>query len=275
MNAIAKESMQPISKTTGPSPRSDRRLLVMVLVAVLALCLMVPDSAHAAPTPDPSQDISITLSSSEQGGLSSALKVLLLLTLLAFAPAIIISLTSFTRIVVVLAFARQALGTQQTPPNQVIIGIALFLTMFTMAPTAAKIHEQAVAPYLGEKIDETQAFEKGLSVLKQFMLKHTRISDLELFYEISKESKPDTAEDIPIRILAPSFVLSELKTAFQMGFCIFIPFLLLDMLISAVLMAMGMMMLPPVLISLPFKLLLFVLVDGWQLLVGSVARGFM
>jgi flagellar biosynthetic protein FliP len=186
----------------------------------------------------------------------------------------LVCVTSFTRIVVVLAFARQAMGTQQTPPNQVIIGIALFLTLFTMGPTAARIHSSAVEPYLAEEITEAEAFSRGVDVLKRFMLHHTRRQDLALFFDIADAARPASATDVPLRILVPAFVVSELKTAFQIGFLIFVPFLLIDLVVSSILMAMGMMMLPPVLIALPFKILLFVLVDGWYLLVGSVARSF-
>ncbi len=239
---------------------------------LLALSLLAPDVLADA---SQSAGVTLTVSAGQGAGqMSVALKIVLLLTVLAFAPAILVSVTSFTRIIVVLSFARQALGTQQTPPNQVLVGIALFLTMFTMAPTAARIQQVAVAPYMNEEINETQAFKLGVDELKRFMLRNTRQDDLRVFYDIAGDDQPTKALDVPLRILVPSFVLSELKTAFEMGFLVFVPFLLIDMVVASILMAMGMMMLPPVLIAMPFKILLFVLVDGWQLLVGSLARSF-
>jgi flagellar biosynthetic protein FliP len=241
----------------------------IVFFVVVLGCLWAPQVV-ANPA-----DMSLTLSSGADGSqMSAALKIVLFLTVLAFAPAILVCMTSFTRIVVVLSFIRQALGTQNTPPNQVMVGIALFLTLFTMAPTASKIHTRAVQPFMDKEISETEAFAAGVDVMKTFLLRHTRQTDLELFYEISAAERPDGPLAIPLRILVPAFVLSELKTAFEMGFLVFVPFLLIDMVIASILMAMGMMMLPPVLIAMPFKILLFVLVDGWHLLIGSLARSF-
>ncbi|MBI4925543.1 MAG: flagellar type III secretion system pore protein FliP [Bdellovibrio sp.] len=204
----------------------------------------------------------------------SVLRIVILLTVLSLAPAILIMMTSFTRIVVVLSFLRQALGTQQMPPNQVIVGLSLFLSLFIMAPTWKAINATAVEPYLNEKIDQKLAFQNAETPLREFMLKQTREKDLELFLSLSKEEKPQTSHDVSTYVLIPSFVISELKTAFQIGFMLYLPFLVLDMVVASVLMAMGMMMLPPVLISLPFKLLLFVLVDGWELIVGSLVKSF-
>ncbi len=242
------------------------------MLAAAAILLMA--GAAAAQVQPSGGDFAVTVTARDGGSMSAALKILLLLTAAAFAPAILISMTSFTRIVVVLSFARHALGTQQAPPNQVLIGLALFLTFFTMGPTIARMDAEAVEPYLAGQISDSEAFGRGTAVLRRFLLSHTRESDLELFYSIGEEQKPASAEDVPLRIAMPAFMLSELKTAFQMGFVLFVPFLLIDLVVSSVLMAMGMMMLPPVLVSLPFKVLLFVLVDGWQLLIGSLAKSF-
>ncbi|RMF88285.1 MAG: flagellar biosynthetic protein FliP, partial [Nitrospirae bacterium] len=207
-------------------------------------------------------------------GLSTGLKILLLLTVLTLAPALLVMVTSFTRIVVVLSFFRQALGTQTMPPNQVVIGLALFLTAFVMMPAWNQIQSQAVAPYMARQIDQQEAFHRALAPLRRFMLAQTREKDLALFVSFAQGKRPASAEEVPTRALIPAFVISELRTAFEIGFLIYIPFLILDMVVASVLLSMGMMMLPPVLISLPFKLLLFVLVDGWYLLVGSLVRSF-
>jgi flagellar biosynthetic protein FliP len=204
----------------------------------------------------------------------SVLRIIILLTVLSLAPAILIMMTSFTRIVVVLSFLRQALGTQQMPPNQLIVGLSLFLSFFVMAPTWHAISANALEPFLGEKINQSTAFERAEAPIREFMFNQTREKDLELFLTLSKEQKPKTRKEVPTYVLVPSFIISELKTSFQIGFMIYLPFLVLDMVVASVLMAMGMMMLPPVVISLPFKLLLFVLVDGWELVVGSLVKSF-
>lgn len=204
---------------------------------------------------------------------SSALQILFLLTILTLAPSILILTTSFARIIIVLSFLRQAMGTQQTPPTQILIGLGLFLTLFVMGPTWTEINDKALQPFLNEEISQTDALKKAEMPLKTFMLKQTREKDLSLFIEISGEN-PTTNEEIDIRSLIPAFIISELKTAFQIGFLIYIPFLILDMVVASILLSMGMMMLPPVLISLPFKLMLFVMVDGWYLTVGSLMRSF-
>ncbi|MGK5081701.1 flagellar type III secretion system pore protein FliP [Bdellovibrionota bacterium FG-1] len=204
----------------------------------------------------------------------SVIRIIMMLTVLSVAPAILIMMTSFTRIVVVLSFIRQALGTQQMPPNQVIVGLALFLSFFVMAPTFRAISSNSIEPYLNEKIDQKMAYEKAEAPLREFMFNQTREKDLELFLALSKEVKPKNRADVPTYVLVPSFVISELKTAFQIGFMLYLPFLVLDMVVASVLMAMGMMMLPPAVISLPFKLLLFVLIDGWELVVGSLVKSF-
>jgi flagellar biosynthetic protein FliP len=204
----------------------------------------------------------------------SVLRIVMMLTVLSLAPAILIMMTSFTRIVVVLGFLRQALGTQQMPPNQVIVGLSLFLTFFIMAPTIKTISANAVDPYLEEKIDQKMAYERAEGPIREFMFNQVREKDLELFLSLSKEAKPKNRAEVPTYVLVPAFVISELKTAFQIGFMLYLPFLVLDMVVASVLMAMGMMMLPPVVISLPFKLLLFVLVDGWDLVIGSLVKSF-
>jgi len=193
---------------------------------------------------------------------------------LSLAPSILILMTSFTRIVIVLSFTRTALATNQTPPNQVIIGLALFLTFFIMAPTFQQVNEEALQPLFNEEIGLEEAYERASVPFKDFMAKHTRQQDLELFLQYSQAERPQTVEEIPLTILVPAYALSELKTAFQMGFMIFIPFIVIDMVVASVLMSMGMMMLPPVMISLPFKILLFVLVDGWYLVVKSLLQSF-
>jgi flagellar biosynthesis protein FliP len=205
---------------------------------------------------------------------STSVKLLLLLTVLSLGPSILILMTSFTRIIVVLSFVRTSLGTQQMPPNQVLIGLALFLTFFVMAPTLSEVNEQALTPLFNEEINLEEAYNRASLPFKEFMSLHTRQKDLELFLNYSGADRPETIEDIPLTALVPAFAISELKTAFQIGFMIFIPFLVIDMVVASILMSMGMMMLPPVMISLPFKILLFVLVDGWYLIVKSLLQTF-
>lgn len=202
------------------------------------------------------------------------LQTLLFLTSLGFLPAILLMMTAFTRIVIVLSMLRQALGTMQAPPNQVIVGLSLFLTVFVMSPVLDKIWVDAYQPYSQEKIGFNEAIERGSKPLKQFMMKQTRQKDLALFIELSQSAKPEGPEDVSLKVLVPAFVTSELKTAFQIAFLVFIPFLVIDMVVASVLMAMGMMMVSPVTISLPFKIILFVLVDGWTLLIGSLVQSF-
>ncbi|MBG9445463.1 flagellar type III secretion system pore protein FliP [Cytobacillus firmus] len=212
--------------------------------------------------------------SSSPENVSASVKLFLLLTVLSLAPSILILMTCFTRIVIVLSFVRTALATQQMPPNQVIIGLSLFLTFFIMAPTMQEVNKQALTPLFNEEINLEQAYEKASIPFKEFMSAHTRQKDLALFLEYSGAEAPASIEDIPLTSLVPAFAISEIKTAFQIGFMIFIPFLVIDMVVASVLMSMGMMMLPPVMISLPFKILLFVLVDGWYLVVKSLLQSF-
>ncbi|MDZ5473469.1 flagellar type III secretion system pore protein FliP [Bacillus sp. 31A1R] len=205
---------------------------------------------------------------------ATSVKLLLLFTVLSIAPSILVLMTCFTRIVIVLSFVRTALATQQMPPNQVILGLALFLSFFIMAPTFQQVNEQALTPLFNEEINLEEAYERAVIPFKQFMSAHTRQKDLALFLEYSKAERPKSIEDIPLTALVPAFAISEIKTAFQIGFMIFIPFLVIDMVVASILMSMGMMMLPPVMISLPFKILLFVLVDGWYLVVKSLLDSF-
>jgi flagellar biosynthetic protein FliP len=219
--------------------------------------------------------LSLSFANSQKpGDMVSVLRIIMMLTVLTLAPSILIMMTSFTRIVVILSFVRQALGTQQMPPNQLIVGLSLFLSFFVMAPTWKVISAQAVDPYLNEKISQDVAFDRAEAPLREFMFNQTREKDLELFLSLSKEAKPKNRQGVPTYVLVPSFIISELKTAFQIGFMLYLPFLVLDMVVASVLMAMGMMMLPPVMISLPFKLMLFVLVDGWGLMIGSLVKSF-
>lgn len=205
---------------------------------------------------------------------SLSLQTLLILTSLSFLPAILLMMTAFTRIVIVLSMLRSALGTPASPPNQVLIGLSLFLTFFVMSPVFDKIYSEAYLPYSESKLDLQQAVEKGVVPLKAFMLRQTRQADLALFVKISNSDELQSADDVPLRLLVPAYVTSELKTAFQIGFVVFIPFLIIDMVVASVLMSMGMMMVSPSIISLPFKIMLFVLADGWNLLIGSLAQSF-
>ena len=208
------------------------------------------------------------------GTISAPLQIVLLLTLLSFLPAILITMTAFTRIVIVFHFLRQALGTQEMPSNQILIGLSLFLTMFIMAPVAQRVNAEAVAPALAGTISVTDAMQRGAPAVREFMLRQTRESDLKLFVELSKTPLPPTAAELPMTVVIPSYVISELKTGFQMGFFLFVPFLIIDLVVSTTLLSMGMMQLPPAMVSLPFKVLLFVMIDGWNLLVGSIVRSF-
>lgn len=210
----------------------------------------------------------------DPGQVSVVLEIFLLLTVLSLAPAILIMLTSFTRIVIVLSVLRQAIGTHQMPPNQIIIGLALFLTFFIMTPVWHDINQNALQPYLDKKITQQQALESASQPLRSFMFKQTKEKDLALLVDIADIERPRNVDDVPISVLIPSFIISELKTAFQIGFLLYVPFLIIDMVVASVLLSMGMMMLPPIMISLPFKLMLFVLADGWYLIVGSLVKSF-
>ncbi|PWW06408.1 flagellar biosynthetic protein FliP [Paenibacillus cellulosilyticus] len=244
--------------------------IIAVALVQLVMLGMFHSHAYAEPLPN----VNISIGDETEGSGSSAISILLMLTVLSIAPAILMLMTSFTRIVIVLGFVRTSLGTQQMPPNQVLIGLAMFLTFFIMSPTLSQVNQVALQPYLKGEITQTQAFEKAAEPMKKFMFSQTREKDLLLFIKYTKTEKPSSYEDIPITVLVPAYAISELKTAFQMGFMLFIPFLIIDMVVSSTLMAMGMMMLPPVMISLPFKILLFILVDGWYLVVKSLLMSF-
>ena len=239
----------------------------------LFLGLVVGSVVYAQTVPIPSFNVQIG-QSAEPDRVASTLQVIALLTVLTMAPAILIMTTSFTRIIIVLSFIRNALGTNQSPPNQVLLGFAMFLTFFIMAPTWSKVYDDALQPYFDNKISQEAAIERATSPVKSWMVKFTREKDLGLFLRIAKLKKPRNISDVPVWVVIPAFVISELKTAFQMGFIIYIPFLVIDMVVSSVLMSMGMMMLPPIMISLPFKIMLFVLVDGWYLITASLVRSF-
>jgi len=243
---------------------------VLFAAMMLCLCIGLGQDAWAGANP------SVTIDLGQTGPKQTAVvfQILALLTVLSLAPAFFIMVTSFTRIVIVLSFLRQALGTQQVPPNQVLISLALFLTVFVMAPVGQTVYSQAVEPLLAEKISYEEAWEKGIQPIRAFMLRQVREKDLDLFSELSKLPKPETVDQVPIHVVIPAFILSELRVSFQIGFLIYIPFLIIDMVVASILMAMGMMMLPPVMISLPFKIILFVLADGWYLIVGSLVKSF-
>lgn len=235
------------------------------------LCLLMA----SLPSLATAQDLTINLGGTEGGSAAArAIQLIFLLTVLSLAPSILIMMTSFTRIIVVLSFMRTAIGTQTTPPNQVLMSLALFLTAFIMAPTFEKAYYDGVLPLIEEEISEEQAIERAAEPFRTFMLSHVRDKDLELFINMTPDLKLESRETVPYQVLIPAFMISELKRAFEIGFLIFIPFLIIDMLVASILMAMGMMMLPPVIISLPFKLIFFVLVDGWYMVTGSVARSF-
>jgi flagellar biosynthetic protein FliP len=255
------------NKQSGNSRATAVKSLLML--AALALPLMAgADSSVGIPA--------FTATPAAGGGTNYTLPIqtMLLMTALTFIPAALLLMTAFTRIIIVLSLLRQALGTQSAPPNQVMVGLALFLTLFVMGPTFDKIYTEAYLPLQENKINMSTAIDKGAAPLKTFMMKQTRQADLALFVKLSRSPALQGPEDVPLRILVPAFVTSELKTAFQIGFAIFIPFLIIDMVVASVLMSMGMMMMSPAVISLPFKLMLFVLVDGWQLLLGSLAQSF-
>lgn len=246
------------------------------LLALLMGFFLVPALSHAAGGGGvgvPNINISMGNGNNPKETVA-ALRILILFTVLSLAPAILIMMTSFTRIVVVLSFLRQALATQNMPPNQVIIGLSLFLTFFVMAPVWTNINANSLTPFMEEKIDQATAISRAEAPIREFMFSQVREKDLALFIELGRVAKPETRRDVPTWVLIPAFMVSELKTAFQIGFMLYLPFLIIDMVVASVLMAMGMMMLPPVVISLPFKLLLFVLVDGWELVIGSLVRSF-
>jgi flagellar biosynthetic protein FliP len=245
---------------------------LVVLLGILTLLGTLPASAQQAATPI-APGLSINIGGTEQGNVSSAIQIVLLMTVLTLAPSILLLMTCFTRIVIVLGFVRSALGVQGAPSNQLIIGMALFLTFFIMAPVGQRMNDEALQPYLAKSITSAEAYEKASVPLRQFLLRQTRPAEVDFFLGLSGRG-PTKIEELPLNVVAPAFIVSELQTAFQMGFLIFVPFLVIDFLVASTLMSMGMMMMPPVMISLPFKLLLFVLVDGWHLVVRSLVESF-
>ena len=251
-----------------------KRALIIFLILFGIILFSEPALAQQKTTvPIPKIGINIGTADNPQD-VSVTLQLLLLLTILSLAPAIMLMTTSFLRLIIVLNFLRNALGTQQMPPTQLLAGMAIFITFFIMAPTWNKINNDALKPYMDGKITLDSAYNKGIEPLREFMFKNTREEDMELFVGLANIPKPNTRADLPTYILIPSFVLSELRAGFVIGFFLFLPFLMVDLIISSVLMSMGMMMLPPMMVSLPFKILLFILVDGWNLIVGSLIRSF-
>ncbi len=251
--------------------RGEARLRVLSLVLFLVFCTKA--SALAVTFPIPSLELNVTRAT-EPEEVAVVLEIIALLTVIALAPAILILMTPFTRLVVVFHFLRQAMGTQTSPPNQVIVGLALFMTIFIIRPVALDIYNRALNPYLEREISYETAFDEAQKPIRKFLLLNTREADLALFVKEANIKKPQTREDTSLLVLIPAYVISELKTAFIVGFVLYIPFLVIDMVVASVLLAMGMMMLPPIMISLPFKLMLFVLVDGWHLIAGSLLKSF-
>jgi flagellar biosynthetic protein FliP len=260
----------------------NRRLLTLVIACAAGLALAsfaVPAMAQSVPGPTaptiPIPRINIGVSpATKPSDVALSLQILLLLTVLTLAPTLLVLMTSFTRIVIVLSFVRTALGTQQVPPTQVLVGLALMLTFFIMNPVIQDINSNALQPYLSSKISQPVALDRAARPLRAFMFKQTREKDIALFYSLSKTPRPAAQADVPTYLLVPAFVISELKTAFQIGFAIYIPFIVIDMVVASVLLSMGMMMIPPVLISLPFKILVFLLVDGWNLTVAALFASY-
>jgi len=246
-----------------------RRLFILCLLLLVLVGFAVPAAAQTAANAAPQVPVDLTKA---VGAGSLPIQIVVMLTLLSFIPAILISMTCFTRLIIVFHFLRQALGTQEAPSNQVLIGLALFLTLFVMSPVIGRINTEALQPMMSGQISQTEAVTRALVPLRAYMLKQTRERDLALFLRLSGSARPKTADDVPTMALIPAYMISELKTAFQIGFVLFIPFLVIDMAVSSVLLSMGMMQLPPVIVSMPLKLLLFVMVDGWYLIVGSLVK---
>jgi flagellar biosynthetic protein FliP len=261
--------MTPLSRPGLGRPGLGRPGLLLLGV----LLLLLPAPALAQGADDSPANLAVQIDG--LGAVSAPLQIVVLLTLLTFVPAALVMMTSFTRIAIVFHFLRQALGTQEMPSNQMLIGLTLFLTAFIMAPTASRINELAIQPAIAGDVDVATALERGAPPLREFMLKQTREADLALFVDLARVPRPEQAGDLPMRVVIPAFAISELKTGFQMGFFLFVPFLLVDLVVSTTLLSMGMMQLPPMMISLPFKVLLFVMIDGWNLLVGSLVRSFL
>ena len=246
----------------------------LTLLALIGVCVLPELASAAQDLALPDFQLSLSGGTREPEKISLGLEILLLLTVLSMAPAIMLTVTSFTRIIIVFHFARQALGVQQLPPNQILVSLAIFMTVAIMLPVGKEMNEKALQPYLDERIGLQEAITRAEPPLRNFLFKHTREKDLSIFYSITKMEQPKTKDDVPTISLCAAFMISELKTGFIIGFLIYIPFLILDMVVSSILLAMGMMMMPPMMVSTPFKLLLFVMVDGWSLLVGSLVNSF-
>jgi flagellar biosynthetic protein FliP len=255
------------------SKKNIKKTLCMICLVIMIINVFLLISFAESQLPIPKIDISLDEANNPKE-VANSIEILLILTILALAPAILIMMTCFTRIIIVLSFIRKAISTQMTPPNQVLIGLALFLTFYIMAPVGEEINQTAIQPYMNQEISQETALKNAMKPLRSFMFKQTREKDLILFVELSGNKKPEKIEDIPSKVLIPAFIISELKTGFQIGFVLFIPFIVIDMVVASTLMAMGMMMLPPVMISLPFKILLFIMVDGWNLIIKSLIMGF-
>jgi flagellar biosynthetic protein FliP len=260
--------ISPVSRKSWP--RSAKTLLTALSLLAAGLLLAFPAAAQTIPT----LTMELAAGQAEPEKVSVLLEILFLLTVLSMAPAIVLTMTSFTRIIIVFHFLRQAMGTQQMPPNQILASLAIFMTVVIMMPVGKAINETALQPYLNEEIGFDEALEKAQIPAREFLFKHTREKDLSIFYSITKMERPQNKDEVPTMMLVAAFTISELKTGFTIGFLIYIPFLILDMVVASILLSMGMMMLPPAMISLPFKILLFILVDGWSLLVGSLVNTF-
>ncbi|MFO8032373.1 MAG: flagellar type III secretion system pore protein FliP [Desulfohalobiaceae bacterium] len=264
-----------MSKKTRTTSNPSCKKLLSLSLGLLALLILSPELLSAANGPTiPTLSMEMSADQADPGQVSVALEILFLLTVLSLAPAIILTVTSFTRIIIVFSFLRQALGTQQMPPNQVLISLAIFMTFVIMFPLGQQINNQALQPYLEEEIGYQEALSRAEDPLRGFLFKNTREKDLSLFYSVAQIEAPENREAVPTLLLVPAFMISELKTGFEIGFLIYVPFLIIDMVVASILLSMGMMMLPPIMISLPFKALLFVMVDGWNLLVGSLVNSF-
>jgi len=251
---------------------SGKRLTVFL--CALGVALLVPVLGLAQSPSIPKLTMELAAGQAEPGEVATVLEIIFLLTVLSMAPAIMLTMTSFTRIIIVFHFLRQAMGTQQMPPNQILAGLAIFMTMVIMYPVGKAINDNALQPYMNEEIRFEEALDRAQQPIRKFMFKHTREKDLSIFYSITKEDRPKNKEEVNTLMLTAAYTISELKTGFTIGFLIYIPFLILDMVVASILLAMGMMMLPPVMVSLPFKILLFILIDGWNLLIGSIVNTF-
>jgi flagellar biosynthetic protein FliP len=253
----------------------SRKFYAWAAIALLFAFLLLPDSAMAQKPDNAATLLSIGMDQNAQPGkVGVVMQIFLLLTVLSLVPSILVMVTSFTRIAIVLSLLRQAIGSNQLPPNQIIIGLSLFLTFFIMTPVWQAVHQDALKPYLAQEINGQEALAKAVEPVRKFMMHQTREKDLAMLVDVAKLDRPRNKDDVPIQVLIPAFIMSELKTAFQIGFMLYVPFLIIDMVVASVLLSMGMMMLPPVMVSLPFKLMIFVLTDGWFMIVGSLVKSF-